>query len=265
MSRSNAILTNKLVQVNSAYRSSNSASNSDFSVDFRTVDLDNVTQVTMVKASLPRLFPNIWSVNNQIAIEHPAGVNNLYTVPPAYYNVTTLTAALNTATAPIFVTWAFNTVTNKFTATYSSVTTVTLLSNSALSTIGPYIGLTSDVILGAPSDLPSQPQLSGPDDVYINSQIVASNSCIAASAILSSQTETNISTIPFLGSISFADVPYGFVGRFDSSNLNICHIDFPYQASMRKINVKLTDFLGNVILLPDNCYFDMILQFTMRN
>ena len=246
----------KLVQVNASAKNQASASNSDFSVDFQTTDMDKVIQVSMVKASLPRMFPNIWSVNNTIDIIH-SGADNYYTIPPLQYDINTLITALNTATAPIFVTWALNATTNKLTATYSSVTTVTL--SASKSSIGPYIGLTADVTLGAPSDMPSYPQLSGPTEIFIQSNLIAANNCVTGSSSLGTNSPVSI---PLVSSISFIDVPWGFVGRFDGKSLEIGYLDFPSEIIMRRIDVRLTDVYNNVIQLPDNCFLDMVLQFT---
>lgn len=243
----------KLVQVNASSRSTGTTA--DFSVDFLTRALDKVTKVVMIKASLPRLFTNIWSANNIITISH-AGANFSFIVPEGQYNTTTLAAALTTATAGINMAWAFNATTNRFTATYTGVTTATLVSDTTLSTIANYIGLTQDITLGAPSDLTSPPQLSGVDEVFIRSQLIAADSCIVSGSQQS---------IPFVGSISFTDVPYGFVGRFDCKDLEIGHVDFAYQTCLRKINIQLTDVYGNIINTPDNCFLDMILQFTVAN
>lgn len=239
----------KLVQVNSRFRSTGTTA--DFSIDFLSRDLDKVTRVVMIKASLPRLFPNIWSVNNSIVINH-AGADFTFLVPEGQYTVITLATAMTTACAGINMAFVYNTTTNRFTATYSGVTTATLVSSS--STIAPYIGLTADLTLGAPADLASPPQLSGPDEVYIHSQIVAANSCVVPSG-----------AIPFLGYISFTTVPYGFVGSYKADSLDVAHIEMPYQVCIRKINIKLCDVNGDLISIPDNCYLDMLLQFSIES
>lgn len=245
----NTDVDHKMVQVNSAFKSHGTSTH--FSMDFQTRDLDKVTKVTMIKATLPRLFPNIWSVNNSIDIQHPAGIDNFFTVPAGQYNVTTLTTALNTATSGINVSWTYDTTQSRFVATYAGVGTATL--SAANSTIGPYIGLTSDITLGAPSPLSSPPQLSGPDEVFILSQLVGATSCVAAGSQAS---------IPFVGSIPFTDVPYGFTGKFECNGLDIAHIEFPFEVCMRRMDIQLVDPLGNEISLPDNAYLNMILQFT---
>ena len=240
----------KMVQVNSFYKSSGTSSN--FSIDFLTRDLDKVVKVTMIKATLPRLFFNIQSWNNTINIIHPAATNNFFSVPPGQYTVTTLIAALNTATAGIFVTWVFNTATNRIEATYSSVTTVTL-DSSALSTIANYIGLTQDITLGPPTEMTDPPQLSGPDEIYIHSNLVAATSMVAAGEITAKS---------FIGNINFTNVPYGFTGRMDSTSLDIAHVAYPYQVCMRKMDVTIRDVFNHEMELPSNCYLDMILQFS---
>lgn len=245
MYRTNVV--HKMVQINSANADYGTTTNFTINLDNR--DMDRVTSVTMIKASLPRLFPNIWSVNNTIDIQHPAGIDNFFTVPPGQYNTSSLTTALNTATSGINVSWTYTSP--FFTATYSGVGSVVLKASS--STIGPLIGLTSDVTLGAPSALPSSPQLSGPDNIYIRSNLVAANSCVANGSLTS---------IPLVGIIPFNNVPYGFTGNFNSSDLTVGHIEYPSQVVMRRIDIQLTDELGNEIMLPANAFLDMILQFS---
>lgn len=241
------IQDHKLVQVNAANRSSGTTSN--FSIDFQTRDLDKVRKVTMIKASLPRLFTNIFNANNTVIINH-VGSDNFIPIPNGQYNTTTLATALTAATGTL-ITWTYNTTTNRFVAT--PVLPCFLLVSSP---IAPYIGLTADLtLLGIPRELQEPPQLSGPDEVYIRSQLVAANSCVTAGSQ---------SAIPLVGTISYVDVPYGFVGRFDSSNLDIAHVEYGFDTCMRKIDVVLTDVYGNEINTPGNCYLDMILQFSYQ-
>ncbi len=247
MYRSN--IAHKLVQINAAQKSY--GTNSNFSINFNTRDLDRVTSVTMVKASLPRLFQNIWSANNVIDIVHPAGIDNFFTIPPGQYTAVTLAAAMTTALAGINMGVAYNTTTNRFVFTYTGPTTATI--SFANSSIAIYIGLTADLITGAPQSTQAPPQLSGPDEVYVLSQLVGGTSAVAASS------QTNI---PLVGTISFIAVPYGFVGRFDSKQLELIHIEYPDQVVMRRVDIRLTDVYGNELSLPDNCFLDMILQFS---
>jgi len=243
---------NRMVQINSLYKNANSLSNSHFSIDFASRDLDKVRAVSVVKASLPRVFPNIWVVNNTIDIQHPLGIDNFFTIPPGQYDVTSLTAALNTATAGISVSWVWMAADQRFQATYGGVGSAYLISDPSLSTIANYIGLTSDVTLGAPALLPSPPDLAGPYEIVVNSSLVANTSCVAAGE----QTY-----IPFVVSISFVDTPYGFVGRFDAQSTEIAKIRFPSDTCLRRIDIVLSDNFQNEISLPDNAFLDLVLQF----
>lgn len=240
----------KMCQVNAALRSTGTTSN--FSIDFRTRDLDKVVKVTMIKATLPRMFFNIQSWNNTINIIHPALTNNLFQIPVGQYTATTLAAAMTTATAGINMAWAYLTATSRIQATYSGVTTADL-DAGPLSTIAPYIGLFANITLGAPASMQNPPQLSGPDEVYVKSNLVAASSCVAPGSTTSKS---------IVGNINFTDVPFGFTGRWDSQNLDIAHVEFPYQVCMRKVDVQIVDVFDNEMELPDNCYLDMILQFS---
>ncbi len=241
-------IDHKMVQVNASQRSTGTCSN--FTIDFRTRDLDKVRTVTMIKATLPRMFTNINSSNNVINIVHPAGTNNYFTVPEGQYTAATLATAMTTACAGIFMAFTYSGTTLRYTATYSGVTTADLSLTG--STIAPFIGLLATITLGAPTALQAPPQLSGPDEVQIRSNLVAATSCVAAGEITS---------IALLGNINYTDVPFGFTGRFDCQNLKIAHVDFPYQVCMRKMDIQLTDVLGNLINIPENCFLDMTLQF----
>ena len=241
----NGSTDHKLVQINASQRSSGTTSK--FTIDFQTRDLDKVRRVTMIKASLPRLFTNIFNANNTIIINH-VGSDNIIPIPNAQYNTTTLATALTTATGTL-VTWTYNTTTNRFVAT--PILPSILLASSS---IAPYIGLTSDITLvGTPIEMQAPPQLSGPDEVYVRSQLVSANSCVTAGSQ---------SAIPLVGTIAFNEIPYGFVGRFDSASLEIAHIEYPFETCMRKIDVLLCDVYGNEINTPQNCFLDMILQFS---
>jgi hypothetical protein len=239
----------KMVQVNAFYRSTGTTNN--FTIDFKTRDLDRVTKVTMIKATLPRTFTNIWSVNNTINIQHPAGIDNIFVIPPGQYTASTLATAMTTACAGISMAFTYSGTTERYTATYSGVTTATIALSG--STIADYVGLTADITLGAPTAFQSPPQLSGPDEVQVRSNLVAATSTVSAA-------ET--AYVAILGNINFTDVPYGFTGRMDAQNLDIAHVDFPGQVCMRKMDIQLTDVWGDLINTPDNCYLDMILQFS---
>lgn len=241
----------KMVHINASNKSY--GTNTNFTIDFLTRDLDKVRKVTMIKASLPRLFTNIWSANNVIDIQHPAGVDNFFTVPAGQYTATTLAAALTTACSGINMAFALNSTTDRIRATYSGVTTATLVADPTKSTIAQYIGLTSDITLGSPTDMQDPTQLSGPDEIFIKSQLVAASSTVEAG---------DTAAISLVGSISFTAVPYGFTGRFDSHGLDIAHVEFQDVVCMRRMDILLTDVYGNEISLPNNSYLDMILQFT---
>lgn len=238
-------LAHTLLHVNSSQRSEGTAN--EFSIDFNTRDLDNVIKVCMVKATLPRMFTNINSSNNKLIITH-AGAQNIATIPVGQYDIVSLLAALNTATAFIFFTWTYDIPTSRLIATYSGVTTADLTLSG--STIASYIGLTADITLGAPASLQAPPQLSGPDEVFIRTKLL---SCCIENG--------NLTATGLLGSISFTDVPYGFTGRFDAHSPELGHI-VTAPMCLRKLYVVLCDAYGNILNCPENCFLDMMLQIT---
>lgn len=241
--------TTKQVQVNCTTRSYGTCNN--FTVDFQTRDLDKVVGVTLIEAKLARMFTNIQSWNNTLNVYHPAGIPNLYTIPVGQYNIIELTAALNAATAATLVSWTYDAGTRRLTAT--QVTFPCDVDAGPLSTIAPYIGLTSTVSLGSPTALASPPQLNGPDLVYIKSNLVAASSTVVAGT-------TAMKSI--VGMIDYTQIPFGFSGSFMANSLTVRRMSFPGQVCMRKMDIQIVDEFDHPMNIPENCFLNMTLQFT---
>ena len=263
-------MLNRLIRINPKYKSSGTTS--DFTMSFDTQDLQQVRACSLISATLNRTFPNIYSPLNRFIVRWLDGADVItdvrVAVPPGQYTVSTLAAALQTtiqAVGAIFagITVTFNTVTSRFQFNWNGAggaaqihlvplgLTLSTTANPETE-LAPYIGLTSFAVLApsTPLDVASPPSLEGPDEVYIESQFICGSQCIDVPALGSS--------IPYLGKISFAGVPYGFTGTYQSTQAELQQINYRKEGvrNLSSFDIKLTDRYGNVIPTPANCFLD---------
>jgi len=246
----------KLVRVNAKYRISGDPNN--FVIKFDVRDLDNVKGIAVARACLNRAFPNIYSPINILSYQPNLGSQINLTIPPAQYTATTLAAAIQLASGGDWsVTYSAAPI-DRFIFTYNNVVSgsAQLLSSSS---IAPYIGLTSDVLVPAvatPTTLPSPPSLQGPECVYIQSNFIAGSHCV--------DIPSNGSYIPFLCCIDFTNVPYGFSAYFEAKTPQIFQITYARESGTRLLqlfDVQVTDKFGNLLDLPENDNLDMHMVF----
>jgi len=88
--------------------------------------------------------------------------------------------------------------------------------------------------------------------VYIESDLITNGYCV--------DVPTLNSSIPYLGKISFWNVPYGFTGTYQATEAELQQINYAKRfgpTSVRIFDMKITDRYGNILPLPDNCFIDM--------
>ena len=80
----------KLLRINSKYRTSTSASNTDFQVVIASKDLENISKCVLVSATIPRLFTNISLPFNFLYGVLNMGVNISIEIPVGQYKAEAL-------------------------------------------------------------------------------------------------------------------------------------------------------------------------------
>lgn len=247
----------KLVRVNSRYRSSGTTS--DFTMSFNNHELDNCKTVAIVRASLPRMMGNIYPPINVITYQVNTSVFTI-TVPAGQYTITSLCAALSSASSGDFL-FAYDAATDRVRVTFLPVGPPAGAYIYGTSTIGPYIGLMLQIqtLPGVVTPVDSPPSLSGPDDVYIESNLIANSNCCDVAELGD--------YIPFIGFIPYYNVPTGFTGSFiqpgETNNYLLNYRITQGQQTIRTFDMRLTDRFGNILVgLPDNAYLDLHLLFT---
>lgn len=259
------MIQQKLLRVNSKYRDSGSTNN--FRMSFNAIDLDTIESISLLDATLNRAFPNIYAPINGFVIRitgaGPVVVDYTLAIPPLQYTALTLAAAIQTAITGMGITnvtvsYAAVPV-DRFVFTWDGTgpqigVSIVTESDNSNATISNYIGVTSTMVLVAatPQNAPSSPSLSGPDEVYIQSNIIASGNCVDVPLL--------DSYIPYIGKISYNNIPYGFTGVYQATEAQLYQENYKLRSglnSIRTFDIQLTDRFGNFIATPANCFIDL--------
>lgn len=216
----------------------------------------SVTSLSLISFTLNRLFTNIYSANDTICILD--GVLPVYiAIPWGQYTATELASTLTSSVSALLGTFTFTIVNNQFVVVNSSGDYTISFS---LSSIATYIGLTQDIVLlnPTPYTFQSYPQLQGPDEIYVQSSIMASGQCL--------DEETLGGSIPLLAAIPCANVPYGFSVNYNAPQMeqHTVYTDNGNPSQLKTIFIQLTDKFGNLLNIPANCYADILFRVTFQ-
>ena len=100
-------MASKLLRVNSRYKTPNSVSNTDFTVNIATRDLENISRCVLMSVTIPRNFGNVYEPNNILrgfvstSPQTPAQPFSVV-VQPGSYNSSTLASTLSSAIGVLF-------------------------------------------------------------------------------------------------------------------------------------------------------------------
>ena len=240
-----------LLRVNSKFKKSNE-SESDFSYELVSSQaVASVTSISLIEFTVNRLFTNINPTNNIIQF-YDFGSNLItLTVPVKQYTVEGLIIALNL----LYVDWTWTLGADNRLVLTTVGPPINLISSSL---IAQYIGLTADLIFVAETkSMQSYPQLQGPDEIYVQSSIMASGST------LDDVTGTG-GSIPLLGIIPCGTVPYGFTVNYQTPETSQFTVSSASGApnQMKRLFIQITDKYGNLLNIPDLCHVDLLFKLT---
>lgn len=246
-----------VLRVNSKYKEANET---DANFRYHLVSspaVASVTSLSLISFTMNRLFTNIYAANDTICILD--GVLPIYiTIPWGQYTATELASTLSTTVSALLPSFTFTIVNNQFVVVNSTGDEYTL--SFSLSSIATYIGMTQNIVLltSAPATFPSYPQLQGPDEIYVQSSIMASGQCL--------DEETLGGSIPLLAAIPCANVPYGFSVNYNAPQMeqHTVYTDNGNPSQLKTIFIQLTDKFGNLLNIPPNCYADILFRVTFQ-
>ena len=233
-----------------------SSSNGRFTIDLLTSGgiLDNVKGFIIHSIECPNVFDNVPTWANTLSLVKQTGlVSYDVVIPNSYYYIDDLITELNTQ---------INLVTpDVVTITKVGIAPVEKLQFGVVgddyefklsSTIASKLGITADFIVTDGSSVIAQaiPNLIGETAVYVHSRDLTPNNLIEGSGSFSVIDKLNL------------DKPYGAT-CYSSLDDPVSHLHkyFPYETlkTMRSITIVLRNSQGNVLIIPDNFNFTMMM------
>ena len=256
--------TTKLLRVNSKYRTPNSASCTDFTVNIPVRDLENVGRCCLVSAKIPRMFPNVYGSDTVLHCLVSENVGQPpyafdVTVSAGLYTIETLTEELNRQLNSefLFLTVVYNKDNNRFRVVLTNPPAA--FSIEVLTTdLAQLIGVTSPITMFGSLTIYAQspPALQGANSVYIESNFIANRSCL--------DVLENSLNIPLVNVIPCSTVAPGFDICYQIEHTDAWSIDYGAEntglANLRSVDIRICDMYGNVLDIPPNCHVDLVFK-----
>jgi hypothetical protein len=245
----------RYLRISSEERTPESKSASEFTVNIPSSGgiLDSVVAYAVHSAELPNVFDNIGPANNVFSLGTPAVVFAI--VPPSYYTASSFiaaaTAAINAAIAPITVVITLTGIApkQKFLFTFSAPVSI-IVTPLDIAPVAGAAGITATLGPGLALQAQSIPNLIGATTAYIHSSVLAPSNLVEANGSFS-----------VVDSIAL-DKPYGVTCYLATSN-ELTHLKYyrPFESvkTLRQITITIRDRDGNILLLPDNFGFTLML------
>ena len=251
----------RLLRISSEDKSRSTDSNSRFSADIPPTAkaIDNVCGYSVKYASCPNIFFNTPSYANKLQITKQTGaVVYDITIPENQYNITGLVAQLKTSIDAVInpnaVVISVDSK-NRLVFAWSGDSYAFTQANYEASTIRDVIGLGVDDAQGVfftVQTLDNPVNLTGESEVYIHSRTLHQSGLTEASGNFSVVDVIPLNTTQFGGvaSITYPD--------HQLTKINYC----PYETmkSLRTIDIVLRNRKGQVLELPSNFYFTMMIK-----
>lgn len=266
----------KFLRISSNEKTDDSISNSVFSVNIPQSDyIDNVKGFYVHSIECPNVFNNVDTYNNNFIVSFPGPSTETelnINIVEGYYLIDDLITQMNaqisaqiTANGDAYtlvlskvgvfpqerIVFEVNGLSAGVCNLFTSDNTI-LNSLGVISTpngIPPNIPF--QLVNGVPISAQNIPNLIGATALYVHSRALATNNLVEKDGVFSTVDKLNI------------DQPYGSV-CYSNFNNDTTHEKryFPFsdKRSLRKIDIKLRDINGNILLLPSNFNFTMMLK-----
>lgn len=238
--------------------------------------IDKISSFSLKFASCPNVFDNITTLNNnfQVGFGGPATETDLnIDIPPGYYTLNSLISLLNAVIAAqiaangdayTFVLSVVGTApSQKVLIDVNGLSAGSCQLFSSDTSIYPNLGIETTpnaippnvpvtIVNGVPFVAQNIPNLVGVTEVYIHSRVLNQGGLTEA--------QGNFSVV---GVIPLGDTPYGAVAQIFEPDHKSAEIRFePFEStkSFRNIDVVLRNRTGQVLELPSNFTFTMMLK-----
>ena len=258
-------MASKLLRVNSRYKTPNSVSNTDFTVNIQTRDLENISRCVLLSATIPRSFGNVYEPNNILrgfysvspqAQPQPFSL----VIPPGLYTSVTLAAALNTALVALFqfMGVSFDETMKRIKVQATNHPQLFSMYISHDEPLAQICGFTQTIFIGTQNIAYAQSatSLQGVSQVYIESVFVGNRACLDI-------LENGLS-IPLVNVVACGSIPEGFDINYQATNPDCWMIDYNVEntglCTLQTIDIRICDTFGNVLTLPKNMNVDLVFR-----
>lgn len=229
----------------------------NFTVNFgNDPRLDRITEVHLMSASIPNVFPNVSAAKGNSTFQATATIAGAisFVVPDGQYSTSTLSAYLKSQIDPLIapstVAITQDSNTQKLTFTITGAETISYLSEGSGSTLAPFIGILSDSAALGTYTADSTPALNGETMFYIHSNELANNSTYLP-------TRQNVTDVNGFVSIPVT-VPYGAYQNYQPTEALDRAVFGRAGKSMRELRITLRGNGGRLLTeLTDQ--FDMVI------
>ena len=255
--------TTKLLRVNSKYRTPNSASCTDFTVNIPLRDLEGVSRCCLVSARIPRMFGNVYGTDTVLRClvsETGGGQPDVpfnVTVRAANYTIEELAAELHRQINNrfLFLSVEYNKVLNRMRFVLTNPPAAFIIEFLPVD-LGQLVGITSPFYMFGTitTDVPSPPALQGASSVYVESTFIANRACI--------DVLENGLNIPLVNVIPCSTVAPGFDICYQVEHTDAWGIDYPESGlvNLRSVDIRICDMYGNVLDIPPNAHVDLVFK-----
>lgn len=249
--------TDRLLVINSAYRSNLADGLGQFSVHFAgAVHMQNITNVRVKSVTLPNMFPNIYGAGANLYIRFGGAVNLVTLTTGIYETASELIAAVCAgvgATTSGVCTGTINadgyiTLTNTVAFTIMSIQSVTAYTGVNIS-LNSQIGapLLSDTIDQTVHVMPAPVSLNGVRKVIINSEKLSFAKSMSANSRNSIGSQ--------LCAVPLTSVSYGFVAYWEPTHSHTHW--FGDSIDCNSVDISLTDEYNQQLSLPHNQHIEI--------
>ncbi len=233
---------NKLLRINSGSRSANSASTSDFTVNYPNVQvLAKIVSIVVKHVSFPNVFYNINSSNNEFKYTVNASPVQTITVPEGEYTLAQLISYIE----GIWGAGIAGTITQDpqtFKLTFASDYSIVLIESSLLPVLGVPTGGIGEP---SPYTAPFTPQLQGVQHVHIASKVLSKGN-----NFIEANTRQEVPIVAMIPN----DVPFGAVKHYETKHEQLDVINYESEVNLQSIDIKLFDGKGNLLdLQGEDC------------
>lgn len=243
-----------LLRVSSEDKENTSISNSQFIININNASyrIDNVAGILVKYISCPNIFPNVPTYANTLQLIKTTGpITYDISVPVGQYTIAdfivALQLAINTAIGPDSVAITL-TSQNYINFVFVGDTYTFVYANS---TIADVIGLVANIGPALNITMQSLPNLQGETELYVHSKDIAPSYLV--------EPDGNFSVVDILP----LDVPFGSTAysKFDDDEMHkIRYTPYSSPKTLRNISIVLRNRAGQVLNLPNNFNFNMILK-----